>query len=71
MTKKDVQIDMGSKILTTIYLHSSKESMYSKGRELGLTGAALENFTYCCYEVAVNLEVDKETGGYTILSAEG
>lgn len=45
--------------------------MREKGEELGLEGEALENFKYCGYEVELELEVDTETGEYTILSANG
>ena len=57
-------------IKTSVYLHSSKECMYDKGEELGLSKEAIsDNFSYCCYEVKVNIEVN-EDGTYKILSVE-
>jgi hypothetical protein len=55
------------KTKTIVYIHSNKESMYDDGIEMGLSDEAAQNFMYCCYEVAVEVEVD-ETGNYTILS---
>ena len=59
-----------AQIQTTVYLHSSKESMYEKGQELGLRGEALNLFCYCCYEVAVLIEVNTATGTYEILAVD-
>ena len=55
---------------STIYLHGSKDVMYEKGESLGLTGEALKNFAYCCYEVELQIEVDTKTGKYKILSCK-
>jgi len=54
---------------TSVYLHSSKDSMYDKGKELGLSKEAISEFSYCCSEVKVNIEV-KEDGTYKILGIE-
>ncbi len=56
-------------IKTSVYLHSSKDSMYDKGGELGLSEEAIEKFMGCCYELKVNIEVN-EDGTYKILSVE-
>lgn len=56
---------------TTVYIHGSKEYMYDKGQELGLTGEALKNFMYTCYEVEIELEVNMETGDSKIISVDG
>lgn len=57
-------------IKTSVYLHSNKESMYDKGKELGLSKEAIsDNFSHCCYEVKVNIEV-YEDGKYKILGIE-
>jgi len=54
-------------IKTSVYLHSNKEAMYDKGEELGLSKEAIsDNFSYCCYEVKVDIEV-YEDGTYKIL----
>lgn len=60
-----------STVTTTIYLHSSKESNESKGRDLGLKGEALDMFLYAGYEVALELEVNKETGAAEIMKVDG
>ena len=53
-----------------VYLHSSKESMWDKGEELGLKEAALKNFMYACYEVKLTLDIDPVTGDYTIIAVD-
>jgi hypothetical protein len=50
----------------TFYLHGDKETAYAKGEELGLTGKALEYFTYACYEVKVDGNVDPNSGAFII-----
>jgi len=55
-------------IKTKVYVHGTKESMYDKGVELGLTGEALDNFKYTGYEVELEIEVNKETGDSTIIA---
>ena len=47
---------------TTVYLHSSKESMYEKGVSLGIQGDALDMFKYALSEVVVEIEVNEATG---------
>lgn len=59
------------KTITKIYLHGDKEDNHENGKKLGLQGKALEEFLYACYEVELELEVDTETGGYTIISVDG
>lgn len=49
-------------LTTKMYLHSSKEQSYDKGVELGLKGEALEYFMYTCYEVELDVVVDKKNG---------
>ena len=56
-------------IITTIYLHSSKESMLDKGKKLGLSEDACEEFMYALYEVGIEIEV-YENGGYTIIGVK-
>ena len=52
---------------TTIYLHSSKDSMYDKGRELGLSEEVIsEEFRSCLYELGVTIDVFKD-GTYKII----
>lgn len=52
---------------TTVYLHSNKDSMWDKGRELGLSDKAIsDNFSSCLYEVAFDIEV-YEDGTYKII----
>ncbi len=57
-------------VKTSIYLHGSKESNYEHGAKLGLTGPALDNFMYACYEVNIGLNVDTETGAAEIISVD-
>lgn len=58
-------------MFSKVYLHSSKDEMYATGEELGLTGKALEEFMYTCYEVEIGLEVDEKTGKSKIVSVDG
>jgi len=56
---------------TSVYLHSSKESMIDKGEQIGLSQNAIyQNFMGCCYEVEIKILVQKD-GTYTILSCAG
>lgn len=56
---------------TTIYLHSNKEAMYNIAQELGLSEEASKNFKYACYEVAIELEVNRQTGEAKIVAVNG
>ena len=56
---------------TTIYVHGSKESNWTKGVELGLDGDALMMFSHACEEVALEIEVDKATGIAKIVGVDG
>lgn len=64
------------KIRMKRYLHSSKDSnccdLEDVAEKLGITisDKALHNFCYALYEVEFELEVDTETGEYTILSVK-
>ena len=58
-------------IKTKVYLHSNKDSMYSKGQDIGLTSEALDNFKYALYKVEIELEVEKKTGEYHIITIDG
>jgi hypothetical protein len=42
--------------------------MFDKADELGLSDKAAEEFCYALYEVGFDLEVDTDTGKYTILA---
>lgn len=53
------------------YLHSDKSTNIDKGKELGLSEAALDLFVYSLYEVEFNMEVDVETGETRILGVAG
>jgi len=59
------------KKIVKAYLHSSKDTMYELGEEIGLKGKALEKFTYALYEVELKLEVESRTGKYKIIEAVG
>jgi hypothetical protein len=48
--------------ITTIYLHSEKDSMIHEAKEIGLTDAALRYFKYTASEVAIRIEIDEDTG---------
>lgn len=54
-----------------MYLHSSKESNYELGKQIGLRGNALKYFVYALYEVMFDVEVDPETGAATIVAVDG
>lgn len=55
---------------TVEYLHGSKETLYAKCKQLGLSDEAATNFSYSLYEVALTLEVD-EDGDSTIIAVDG
>ena len=57
-------------MIITVYLHSSKESMYDAGEKAGLKDDALHLFMYACTEVRVDLDVD-EKGNAIIKSVDG
>ena len=46
-------------IKTKLYCHSSKDSMWAQGEELGLSDEALSNFIYTMYEVEFDVEIDE------------
>lgn len=62
-----------AKIQLKRYLHSCKEDNYDailnalEGSDITMSGEALRNFSYALYEVEFTLEVDTETGNYTIV----
>lgn len=58
-------------ILTTVYVHSSKENMLELGTRLGLQGDALDYFKYACLEVNLGIEVNDATGDAVIVSVDG
>jgi hypothetical protein len=60
-----------SKITTTLYLHSNKETNWEEGNRLGLRGEALHNFLYTNYEVKLKMEVNTETGTAFIIEVDG
>lgn len=62
--------DTARKIRTDIFVHTSKESNFELGERLGLTGEALENFKYACYEVKLSVLVDMETGDTEIVAVD-
>jgi hypothetical protein len=56
---------------TKVYLHGNRESMWEHGASLGLTGEALRNFSFACYEVEVLLDVKPGTGEALIVAVDG
>lgn len=58
-------------IITKIYLHSDKDTMWDKAKELGLSEDATRMFRYACCEVEVELEVDRKTGEAEIIGVDG
>ena len=55
---------------TTMYVRWSHERSYDIGKQLGLTGEALETFTYFGYEIALDIEV-RQDGSFTYLACDG
>lgn len=53
------------------YVHSDKETNYEVGKEAGLTGEALKNFSYAGYELELEFDVDPNTGESLLLSVDG
>ena len=45
--------------------------MRNTGEGLGLTGRALDYFTYACNEVQLTLSVDRKTGTAHIIKVDG
>ena len=45
--------------------------MLDHGRKMGLTGEALRMFSFACYEVEFELEVNEMTGLATIIAVDG
>lgn len=68
----DVQIEFEEnewpKIIDT-YVHGSKEYGSMVGEEIGLTGDALDMFSYLNYEVKLTIKVWK-TGNYEIIAVD-
>jgi len=56
---------------TKVYVHGSKESMREHGREIGLTGEALNMFAYTGYEVELTVDVNEQTGESVIVAVDG
>ena len=57
-------------IRTDIYIHSSKESMYEKGVEIGLKGEALRRFVFAASEVKLTIDVDAKNGKSSIVAVD-
>jgi hypothetical protein len=55
---------------TTVYLHSSKESMYDVAHEVGLEENAANKFMYFGYEVSLEVDVNQD-GSWRILALDG
>lgn len=53
------------------YAHSSKESMWELGEQIGVKEEALPMFKYALTEVRFELEVDINTGNFKILTVDG
>lgn len=58
-------------IRADIYVHSSRDSMWNKGEQLGLTGEALKLFSFVGCEVKLTIEVDETTGDAVIVAVDG
>lgn len=58
-------------IRTDIYVHSSRDSMWNKGEQLGLAGEALKLFSFVGCEVKLTIEVDETTGDAVIVAVDG
>ena len=54
-----------------MYLHGDKEENREIGKNLGIKGAALENFCHALYEVEFEVDVNEKTGDATILKVNG
>lgn len=54
--------------MVEVYLNSSREYMYQKGEELGLTGEALRMFSFTGYEEKLTYAVDMETGASVLVA---
>lgn len=58
-------------IRADIYVHSSRDSMWNKGEQLGLTGESLKLFSFVGCEVKLTIEVDETTGDAVIVAVDG
>lgn len=54
-----------------VYIHSDSESLFDKGKSLGLSDEASCNFSRCAYEVELLLNVDMNTGNTSIIGVDG
>jgi len=54
-----------------MYLHGDKETNFEQGKELGLTGQALDEFCHALYEVEFDVAVNMQTGETTIVAVDG
>lgn len=61
---------MVSKRIVYIYVHSSDETMWEKGKSLGLEGEVLSMFSHGADEFKIGLEVDTKTGLCTAVSLD-
>ena len=53
------------------YVHGDRDTNYELGAEKGLEGDALDEFSRCCYEVGLEIEVDPITGKTQCLGVLG
>jgi hypothetical protein len=49
-------------MVATLYVHGSREHAYDVGQKLGLTGKALELFSFAACEIKLTLNVNETTG---------
>lgn len=57
--------------LITVYVHADKTAMFEKGKQLGVSGGALNVFSYACDEVKLLLKVHLATGYASIVEVNG
>jgi hypothetical protein len=54
-----------------MYVHGNDESENERGKQLGLEGTALENFSGWSYEIEFEADVNMETGEVTLVTVNG
>lgn len=61
----------GREMIVSIYLHSSKDSLWEMAEKLGLEGDAVRMFRYLGTEEKLTYEVDPATGEGRLIGANG
>jgi hypothetical protein len=56
------ELEIVEKVKTTFFVHSDGDGNYNNGKEMGLSGKALDNFCRTGFEISFEIEVNLKTG---------